>query len=67
MLEAPTKSMYGWNNISELLYQWQARWSAELQDYDFQITHKPGKLQARSDGLSRRRDHDDISNDNKDQ
>lgn len=45
----------------------QACWSTELQDYDFQITHKPGKTQARSDGLSRRRDHDDGSQDNKDQ
>lgn len=45
----------------------QAQWSAELQDYDFQIIHKPGKTQARSDDLSRRRDHNDGSQDNKDQ
>lgn len=42
----------------------QARWSAELQDYDFQIIHKPGKLQAKSDALSRRRDHDNGANNN---
>lgn len=45
----------------------QARWSAELQDYDFQITHKPRKTQTRLDGLSRRQDHDDGSQDNEDQ
>lgn len=45
----------------------RARWSAELQDYSFQITHKPGKTQARSDGLSQRRNHDDGSQDNEDQ
>lgn len=31
----------------------QARWSAELQDYDFQITHKAGTTQIKSDTLSR--------------
>lgn len=45
----------------------QARWSAELQDYDFQITHKSGTSQAKSDALSRRKDHDDGSHDNEDQ
>lgn len=44
----------------------QARWSAELQDYDFQITHKAGTTQVRSDALSRRKDHDNGSHDNED-
>lgn len=45
----------------------QARGSAELQDYNFQIMYIPGKLQARSDGLSQKCNHDDGFKDNKDQ
>lgn len=51
---------------SRKLNRRQARWSGELQDYDFQITHKPGKIHAKPDALSRRKDHDDGSHDNED-
>ena len=29
------------------------RWSSELEEYDFTIKHRPGKLQGHADGLSR--------------
>ncbi|KAH9252836.1 hypothetical protein BASA81_009244 [Batrachochytrium salamandrivorans] len=32
----------------------QARWSLELSEYDFSLTHRPGKLNGRADSLSRR-------------
>ncbi|KAJ1330712.1 hypothetical protein BSLG_009164 [Batrachochytrium salamandrivorans] len=32
----------------------QARWSLELSEYTFTITHRPGKLNGRADSLSRR-------------
>ncbi|KAH9266412.1 hypothetical protein BASA84_001139, partial [Batrachochytrium salamandrivorans] len=35
----------------------QARWSLELSEYDFSITHRPGKLNGRADALSRQSDH----------
>ncbi|KAH6589502.1 hypothetical protein BASA50_009995 [Batrachochytrium salamandrivorans] len=35
----------------------QARWSLELSEYDFSITHRPGKLNGRADPLSRRHDY----------
>ena len=31
-----------------------ARWSILLQSYDFEVIHKPGKLNTNADGLSRR-------------
>ncbi|KAH9263062.1 hypothetical protein BASA83_013620 [Batrachochytrium salamandrivorans] len=43
----------------------QARWSLELSEYDFSITHRPGKLNGRADALSRQSDHhleNDCSN-----
>ncbi|KAH9274016.1 hypothetical protein BASA83_003653 [Batrachochytrium salamandrivorans] len=30
----------------------QARWSLELSEYDFSLTHRPGKLNGRADSLS---------------
>ena len=30
-----------------------ARWIARLQEYDFVVTHRPGKLHGNADGLSR--------------
>ncbi|KAH9263137.1 hypothetical protein BASA83_013524 [Batrachochytrium salamandrivorans] len=35
----------------------QARWSLELSEYDFSLTHRPGKLNGRADSLSRREDY----------
>lgn len=35
----------------------QARWVAELSNYDFQLLHKPGKTMVKGDPLSRRPDH----------
>ncbi|KAH9269389.1 hypothetical protein BASA83_008618 [Batrachochytrium salamandrivorans] len=35
----------------------QARWSLELSEYIFTITHRPGKLNGRADSLSRREDY----------
>ncbi|KAH9262523.1 hypothetical protein BASA83_013786 [Batrachochytrium salamandrivorans] len=35
----------------------QARWSLELSEYDFSLTHRPGKLNSRADSLSRREDY----------
>ncbi|KAH6597799.1 hypothetical protein BASA50_004144 [Batrachochytrium salamandrivorans] len=43
----------------------QARWSLELSEYDFSITHRPGRLNGRADALSRQSDHhleNDCSN-----
>ncbi|KAH9263038.1 hypothetical protein BASA83_013653 [Batrachochytrium salamandrivorans] len=43
----------------------QARWSLELSEYDFTLTHRPGKLNGRADSLSRRHDYlseNDTSN-----
>ncbi|KAH9269612.1 hypothetical protein BASA83_008262 [Batrachochytrium salamandrivorans] len=35
----------------------KARWSLELSEYTFKITHRPGKLNGRADSLSRREDY----------
>ncbi|KAH9270988.1 hypothetical protein BASA83_006738 [Batrachochytrium salamandrivorans] len=35
----------------------QARWSLELSEYTFTITHRPGKLNGKADSLSRREDY----------
>ncbi|KAH6597230.1 hypothetical protein BASA50_004581 [Batrachochytrium salamandrivorans] len=35
----------------------QARWSLELSEYDFSLTHRLGKLNGRADSLSRREDY----------
>ncbi|KAK5670272.1 hypothetical protein QVD99_8720 [Batrachochytrium dendrobatidis] len=43
----------------------QARWSLELSEYVFYLTHRPGKLNGRADSLSRRSDYhleDDTAN-----
>jgi len=31
----------------------QARWALQLADYDFILTHKPGRLHGKPDALSR--------------
>jgi len=45
----------------------QARWTTELQEYNFQLVHKPGSLQKKVDTLSRRPDHSQGKSDNEDQ
>ena len=35
----------------------QARWMTELQEYDFQLIHKPGSSQKKIDTLSHRPDY----------
>ncbi|KAH9266407.1 hypothetical protein BASA83_010652, partial [Batrachochytrium salamandrivorans] len=35
----------------------QARWSLELSEYDFSLTHRPGKLNGRADSLPPREDY----------
>ena len=39
----------------------------ELQEYDFQLIHKPGNSQKKVDMLSRRPDHSQGKGDNEDQ
>src|SRR5712675_831467 len=43
----------------------QARWLSELQNYDFILEHKAGVTMGKADALSRRSDHNDGKNDNK--
>jgi hypothetical protein len=43
----------------------QARWISLLQDYNFKIHHRKGALNKKADLLSRRVDHKDGDNDNK--
>ncbi|KAH9246539.1 hypothetical protein BASA81_015914 [Batrachochytrium salamandrivorans] len=43
--------------LSQKLTRRQARWSLELSEYDFSLTHRPGKLNGRADSLSRREDY----------
>ena len=45
----------------------QARWMTELQEYDFQLIHKPGSSQKKVDALSRRPDHTQGKDNNTDQ
>ena len=42
-----------------------ARWHAELMEYDFELRHISGKKNGRADALSRRPDHDEGEEDNK--
>jgi hypothetical protein len=44
----------------------QARWSLTLARFDFIMHHQPGKTMGKSDALSRRTDHGDSSEDNRD-
>lgn len=44
----------------------QARWALELAEYDFTLSHKPGRTNHCPDALSRRPDYDTGDNDNND-
>jgi len=44
----------------------QARWSLTLARFDFMMHHRSSKTMGKSDALSRRADHGDGSNDNRD-
>lgn len=43
--------MLGWDNPNTSQY---ASWKAELDEYDFQVEHRPGKTHINADSLSRR-------------
>lgn len=43
----------------------QARWATTLEQYNYTFTYRPGTQSGKPDALSRRSDHDDGSNDNK--
>ena len=45
----------------------QAQWTTELQEYNFQLVHKPSSSQKKVDALSRRPDHSQGKDDNEDQ
>ena len=45
----------------------QARWMIKLQEYNFQLVHKPSNSQKKVDVLSRRLDHSQGKDNNKDQ
>jgi len=53
-------------SFSENLNCHQAQWLSELQDYDFQLIHKPGNTMKKADTLSCRPDHDTRKEDNED-
>jgi len=44
----------------------QARWSLTLARFDFLMHHRPGKTMGKSDALSRRADHGNGTEDNRD-
>src|ERR1700749_3853067 len=44
----------------------QARWVTELSQYDFTLHHRPGAMNRKADLLSRRADHNQGKDDNKD-
>ena len=44
----------------------QALWSLYLSRFDFTLHHRPGTSMGKADALSRRPDHGDGSNDNRD-
>ena len=50
---------------TQKLNRCQACWSLDLSQFDINMTHRPGKLSAKPDLLSRRLDHKDgVENDN---
>ena len=63
-----------WTNHTNLEYfmsakklnRRQARWSLTLAWFDFLMHHRPGKTMGKSDALSRRADHGNGAEDNRD-
>ena len=52
--------------LAKKLNRRQARWSLTMARFGFVMHHRPGKYMGKSDALSRRADHGDGSNDNRD-
>jgi hypothetical protein len=73
-LEGVTHKVEIWTDHKNLEYfmsakklnRRQARWSLTLARFDFVMHHQPGKSMGKSDALSRRADHGDGSEDNRD-
>jgi hypothetical protein len=73
-LEGATHKVEIWTDHKNLEYfmsakklnHRQARWSLTLARFDFVMHHQPGKSMGKSDALSRRADHGDSSEDNRD-
>jgi len=57
----------GYFKKPQKLNRCQAQWMTELQEYDFQLIHKPSNSQKKVDVLSRRPDHSQGKGDNEDQ
>jgi len=57
----------GYFKKPQKLNRCQARWTTELQEYNFQLVHKPSSSQKKVDALSRRPDHSQGKSDNEDQ
>jgi hypothetical protein len=73
-LEGATHKVEIWTDHKNLEYfmsakklnRRQAHWSLTLARFDFIMHHRPGKSMGKSDALSRRADHRDGSEDNRD-
>jgi hypothetical protein len=73
-LEGATHKVEIWTDHKNLEYfmsakklnRRQARWSLTLARFDFVMHHRPGKSMGKSDALSRRANHGDRSEDNRD-
>ena len=50
--------------LPQKLNRRQARWTVEMQEYDFEMRHKPGAQMTKADLLSRRAGHPDGKEDN---
>jgi len=57
----------GYFKKPQKLNRCQARWTTELQEYNFQLVHKPSSSQKKVDALSRRPDHSQGKSDNENQ
>ncbi|KAJ8455679.1 hypothetical protein ONZ45_g18876 [Pleurotus djamor] len=74
LLEGATPEFEIWTDHKNLEYftkaqklnRRQARWSLYLSRFDFTLRHRPGRSMGKPDALSRRADHDDGKNDNRD-
>jgi len=57
----------GYFKKPQKLNYFQAQWMTELQEYNFQLVHKPRSSQKKVDALSRRPDHSQGKSNNEDQ